>query len=310
MTKIELKHVSKTIHKNEVLHDISFMMESGKIYGFQGVNGSGKTMLMRIIIGLIHPTNGSVEINGKVLGRELEFPESIGFLLENPAFLDRYSGYSNLKLLAEIQNNISDAEIKEVLSLVGLNEEASKKKYRKYSLGMKQRLGIAAAIMENPDINERYTEINDPLLPISLTIPTSPLKSLQEKNNVAAQVVAQTVAEHYKKSQQQFKDTHNIALNTDILVKSLSQQIELQKKIIEHLESANAKQSAQLDILHNLFASNEDQAMVAKAIMRIMQTQLDETSPIKNLIIDKGLDFLIAMLPALVTYLKNQGICL
>ncbi len=114
MTKIELKHVSKTIHKNEVLHDISFMMESGKIYGFQGVNGSGKTMLMRIIIGLIHPTNGSVEINGKVLGRELE--------------------------------------IKEVLSLVGLNEEASKKKYRKYSLGMKQRLGIAAAIMENPDI--------------------------------------------------------------------------------------------------------------------------------------------------------------
>ena len=162
--------------------------------------------------------------------------------------------------------------------------------------------------MENPDINERYTEINDPLLPISLTIPTSPLKSLQEKNNVAAQVVAQTVAEHYKKSQQQFKDTHNIALNTDLLVKSLSQQIELQKKIIEHLESANAKQSAQLDILHNLFASNEDQAMVAKAIMRIMQTQLDETSPIKNLIIDKGLDFLIAMLPALVTYLKNQGI--
>lgn len=127
---------------------------------------------------------------------------------------------------------------------------------------------------------------------------------------MAAQVVAQTVAEHYKKSQQQFKDTHNIALNTDILVKSLSQQIELQKKIIEHLESANAKQSAQLDILHNLFASNEDQAMVAKAIMRIMQTQLDETSPIKNLIIDKGLDFLIAMLPALVTYLKNQGICL
>ena len=120
MTKIELKHISKTIHKNEVLHDISFMMESGKIYGFQGVNGSGKTMLMRIIIGLIHPTNGSVEINGKVLGRELEFPESIGFLLENPAFLDRYSGYSNLKLLAEIQNNISDAEIKEVLSLVGL----------------------------------------------------------------------------------------------------------------------------------------------------------------------------------------------
>ena len=120
---------------------------------------------------------------------------------------------------------------------------------------------------------------------------------------MAAQVVAQTVAEHYKKSQQQFKDTHNIALNTDLLVKSLSQQIELQKKIIEHLESANAKQSAQLDILHNLFASNEDQAMVAKAIMRIMQTQIDETRPIKKLIITKDLDFHLAMLRAVVKYL-------
>lgn len=99
-------------------------------------------------------------------------------------------------------------------------------------------------------------------------------------------------------------------LNGYIGAKSSYRTLRVQKKIIEHLESANAKQSAQLDILHNLFASNEDQAMVAKAIMRIMQTQLDETSPIKNLIIDKGLDFLIAMLPALVTYLKNQGICL
>ncbi len=90
-------------------------------------------MLMRIIIGLIHPTNGSVEINGKVLGRELEFPESIGFLLENPAFSGSLFWILNLKLLAEIQNNISDAEIKEVLSLVGLNEEASKKKYRVFS---------------------------------------------------------------------------------------------------------------------------------------------------------------------------------
>ncbi len=152
MTKIEIENVSKTIHKNEVLHDISFTMQSGKIYGLQGINGSGKTMLMRTIIGLIHPTEGSVKINGRTLGTELEFPESIGFLLENPAFLDRYSGYSNLKLLAGIQNHISDADIWETLRLVGLGEEASKKKYRKYSLGMKQRLGIAAAVMERPDI--------------------------------------------------------------------------------------------------------------------------------------------------------------
>ena len=160
--------------------------------------------------------------------------------------------------------------------------------------------------MENPDINERYTEINDPLLPISLTIPNPSLKPMQAQNKV----VTQMVAEYHKKRQQQFEDIHCTAESTSALEESLREQIEMQKKIIEHLESANAKQSEQLDILHNLFASNEDQAMVAKAIMRIMQTQLDETSPIKNLIIDKGLDFLIAMLPALVTYLKNQGICL
>ena len=91
-------------------------------------------------------------IDGKELGKELEFPKSIGFLLENPTFLDRYSGYQNLKMLASVKKIISDEEINKVLCLVGLDEEAAKKKYRKYSLGMKQRLGIAAALMEKPDI--------------------------------------------------------------------------------------------------------------------------------------------------------------
>ncbi len=152
MTTIEIKEVTKMIHGNVVLDGISGIMQSGVIYGIQGINGSGKTMLMRILLGFIHPTNGVVKINGKQLGKELEFADSLGFLLENPTFLERYSGYENMKMLASIRNLIGEEEIYSILRKVGLDEEAGKKKYRKYSLGMKQRLGIAAAIMEKPDI--------------------------------------------------------------------------------------------------------------------------------------------------------------
>lgn len=151
MTEIVINNLTKKIHKNIVLEDISLSMKSGNIYGFQGVNGSGKTMLMRAIIGLIHPTRGNISINGKVLGRDMEFPESIGFLLENPAFLDGYSGLDNLRMLSKVQKNMSDDELNMWLSRVGL-ADAGKKKYKKYSLGMKQRLGIAAAVMAEPDI--------------------------------------------------------------------------------------------------------------------------------------------------------------
>lgn len=151
MTTIELKKVYKTIHKNTVIQDISAIMQSGRVYGFQGINGSGKTMLMRLVSGLIRTTEGQIIINGKTLGKDITFPESIGLFLENPAFLDGYSGFQNLKILASIQNKISDDKIRETLEIVGL-EPTDKKKYRKYSLGMKQRLGIAAAIMEEPDI--------------------------------------------------------------------------------------------------------------------------------------------------------------
>ena len=152
MTTIEIKEVTKMIHGNVVLDGISGIMQSGVIYGIQGINGSGKTMLMRILLGFIYPTNGVVKINGKQLGKELEFADSLGCLLENPTFLERYSGYENLKMLASIRNLIGEEEIYSILQKVGLDEEAGKKKYRKYSLGMKQRLGIAAAIMEKPDI--------------------------------------------------------------------------------------------------------------------------------------------------------------
>lgn len=151
MTTIQLTDVVKDIKGKRIIDHVNLHMESGKIAGLKGVNGSGKTMLMRLIAGLITPTSGSILINEKRLGKDITFPESIGILIENPAFLDAYSGFDNLKMLASIQKKITDDDIRETLSLVGLDPH-DKKKYRKYSLGMKQRLGIAAAVMEEPDI--------------------------------------------------------------------------------------------------------------------------------------------------------------
>lgn len=145
--KITITHLTKMIKKACVLKDVSMELESGKIYGFQGENGSGKTMLFRAISGLIHPTEGSVEIDGKILGRDISFPPDMGILLENPAFLSEYTGYDNLALLASIRNR--NADITKALTSVGLDPQ-DKRKFRKYSLGMKQRLGIACAIMEKP----------------------------------------------------------------------------------------------------------------------------------------------------------------
>ena len=149
--RIELNDVTKSIGGQMILNHITLSMTSGKVYGFQGINGSGKTMLMRAIIGLIHLNEGDVKIDGKKLGKDIEFPESVGFLLENPTFLDRYSGKDNLKLLADIRGKTGESRINEVLRIVGLDVQ-EKKKYKKYSLGMKQRLGIAAAILEMPDL--------------------------------------------------------------------------------------------------------------------------------------------------------------
>ena len=155
MTEIEVKNLCKTINKNMVLDNINLHMVSGQVYGFQGINGSGKTMLMRALIGLIHPTSGTILIDQKELGKDMDFPKSIGFLLENPTFLDMYSGPDNLRLLAGVDNNISadmiNKEIDSLIEEVGL-KSARNKKYNKYSLGMKQRLGIAAAVLGNPDI--------------------------------------------------------------------------------------------------------------------------------------------------------------
>lgn len=149
--QIELKNISKQLHKNNILNDISCTFLSGEIVGLVGVNGSGKTMLMRIITGLCVPTKGEVIIDGKKLHEDISFPESCGMLLETPAFIDSFTGVQNLRMISSIKKRVSDKDIRNCIIRVGLNPD-DKKKYRKYSLGMKQRLGIAGAILEKPDI--------------------------------------------------------------------------------------------------------------------------------------------------------------
>ena len=150
-TVVRLEHYTKNFKKVTVLDDINLTLESGKVIGLKGKNGSGKTMLMRAISGLILPTSGKVFINDKELGKQISFPPSIGLLIENPSFIANYTGFKNLKILASIQNKISDEEIREAIRKVGL-KPVDPRTFKKYSLGMKQRLGIAAAIMEKPDI--------------------------------------------------------------------------------------------------------------------------------------------------------------
>lgn len=149
--RIEIKELTKVLSGNKVVDSVNITMESGKVYGLCGYNGCGKTMLMRLIAGLIIPTSGSVSYDGKILGKHIDFPPSIGILIENPAFLDSRSGFDNLKLLASIRGKADDIAIANAIKKVGLDPN-DKKKYRKYSLGMKQRLGIAAAIMESPEL--------------------------------------------------------------------------------------------------------------------------------------------------------------
>lgn len=151
MSTVILENYSKKIRKNKVLKDINYTFNNGKIYGLWGRNGSGKTMLLRAIAGLIYPTNGSVTIDDKVLHQDISFPPDLGLLIENTSMLPQYNAFTNLKILSKINQKVTDKDIKESINLVGLEAE-SKKTVRKFSLGMKQRLSIAQAIFEKPDL--------------------------------------------------------------------------------------------------------------------------------------------------------------
>mgnify|MGYP004509571955 FL=1 len=148
---IKIENLSKKIKGTAVLDNINMEFFKGNVYGIRGINGSGKTMLFRAICGLINPTEGQITIDKKILHKVVSFPESIGVLIENPGFLPSYTGRYNLKLLADIKNIINYEKIDETLNLVGLDCN-DKRKYKQYSLGMKQKLGIAQALMEDPDL--------------------------------------------------------------------------------------------------------------------------------------------------------------
>ena len=149
--KIEIKNLTKKIKGNTVLENVNHTFESGRVYGLHGRNGSGKTMLLRSICGLILPTEGSVVIDGKVVGKDIECPESVGIIIEHMSMVDDMTGFDNLKALAKINNSVSDDDIRMCLTDVGLDPE-DKRKVKKYSLGMKQKLNIAQAVMEKPKL--------------------------------------------------------------------------------------------------------------------------------------------------------------
>lgn len=151
MNNIRINNVSKNIKGTFVLKDINLNFQSGIIYGLCGCNGSGKTMLMRMISGLIRPTVGEVYINDKLLHKDIDYPSEIGVLIETPNFWKNLTGFEVLKLLANIKNIIDETEIRETMLRVGLDPD-DKRTIKKYSLGMRQKLGIAQAIMERPTI--------------------------------------------------------------------------------------------------------------------------------------------------------------
>ena len=148
---IEISHVTKKYGAATVLNDVNISFEKGKIHGLIGRNGSGKTMLMKCICGFVPVTQGSVTVNGKKIGKDIDVPENLGAIIETPGFLNNYSGYNNLKFLAGINKKIGREQIREAISFVGLDPD-SKKHVGRYSLGMRQRLGLAQAIMENPNL--------------------------------------------------------------------------------------------------------------------------------------------------------------
>ncbi len=148
---IQIEDLYLTIRKTEILKGIRLELEDGKIHGLIGRNGSGKTMLMKCICGFVRPTSGTIKVNGKYVGKDLDFPQDLGVIIENPAFLPHLSGFANLQLLAKARKRIGDAEIDQVMERLSL-DPGNRLPVRKYSLGMKQRLGIAQAIMEMPGL--------------------------------------------------------------------------------------------------------------------------------------------------------------
>lgn len=148
---IDVQHVSKSFGEEQVLKDICRSFEIGKIHGIVGNNGSGKTVLMKCICGFLRPDSGKIHVNYKEVGKDIDFPDDLGIIIETPGFLPNISGFKNLQLLASLKKKASDAVIRDAIMKVGL-DPYMKKPVGKYSLGMRQRLGLAQALMEDPQL--------------------------------------------------------------------------------------------------------------------------------------------------------------
>lgn len=151
MDAVIVKNLTKKFKEATVLDNVNVTFEKGKVHGLIGRNGSGKTMLMKCICGIVPPTSGEIIVNEKRIGKDTDIPKNVGVIIETPGFIPNYSAYNNLKFLAALNNNIGREEIRNAIKSVGLNPD-DKKHVGKFSLGMRQRLGLAQAIMENPDL--------------------------------------------------------------------------------------------------------------------------------------------------------------
>lgn len=151
MDIIKVNNLFLNLGKTEILKNINVAFEEQKIHGLIGRNGSGKTMLMKCICGFVKSTSGEIIVSGKVIGKDVDFPKDTGIIIETPGFIPYYSGYKNLRLLAGLNNKIGKEEICKTMEQVGLDPNL-RRHVKKYSLGMRQRLGLAQAIMENPKI--------------------------------------------------------------------------------------------------------------------------------------------------------------
>lgn len=150
MKKIIVDNVSKEFKDQVVLQDVNLELTSGKIIGLVGANGSGKSVFMKMLVGLMKPTSGTIILDEDILGKDIDFPKSSGVIIEKPGFFDEFDGIKNLKILADIKKEVGEEEIQTYFKLVGL--DCPQKKVGKYSLGMKQRLAIAQALMETPEL--------------------------------------------------------------------------------------------------------------------------------------------------------------
>ena len=148
---VQISHVTKRFGEDLVLKEVNLDLNYGQVYGIVGNNGSGKTVLMKCICGFLPATTGTIHVSGKQIGKDTDFPESLGVIIETPGFLTQYTGMKNLEILAGMRRKIGPAEVQQVLEKVGL-DPALKKPVANYSLGMRQRLGIAQAIMEDPKL--------------------------------------------------------------------------------------------------------------------------------------------------------------